>query len=824
MSTIPWHLLILCTVYLQFVAFALAEDLVITSTDSAAEQGETTSIEPIPALPKPEVYSLHVYSDIKYRYATTVVTSRVANSADKAQQIDFTVVLPENAFISGFLMVVDENIYKAYVKEKEEAKKEFTQAVEQGISAAHVEQNARDSNQFTVSVNVEPHDKVDFNLTYEQLLTRSLGVYSNVININPGQIVRDMSVNVKINESAEITKLEVSDLQTNNEIEPDDKKSKNELANIEKIDSNVVTIRWAPTQEQQKEIAKDGVNGQLTVKYDVNREKNPQQILVDEGYFVHFFAPESLPILRKHVVFVLDYSGSMAGRKLEQLKDAMQTILSDLDEADYFSLVLFSDVAVAWYPNINVSDFSLSSWSHHNKPNASEVTSESVVPAAEPNKKLAIEFLKEFSDLGSTNIIDGLRKGIQLTNIGKGLFQKEAVQPEPLIIFLTDGLPNVEIYNPEDIIKEVRKLNEYAVTIFSLGFGYGADIKFLRKLSLSSNGFARNIYEASDAALQLKNFYKEVASPLLANITFNYLPGQVDNKTASRVSFPTYFDGSELVVVGKLHDPQEEQKEAVKAGELVATTSTGVQSYPIIIDNNHPHPPVPAREEPSHLEKVWAYLTIQQLLDDFTVNESNSTKKKALDLALQYSFVTPLTSLVVVKPNVTSAVDAEAVRPGDGNPVSGFGSGAGGVAYVPQPIAFGLPPSPNAFEPLPPPNEFVIHGEAPDSPPKATTTFVPAVPPVGKLNILDDISWLKKYLSADGSKVLLQLDENTSKEYKLGRNETDTTYGTCNIGGETRICRHLEHCVLDVFKDNFDKFLSIICDIPSGYVGVCCPH
>lgn len=60
-----------------------------------------------------------------------------------------------------------------------------------------------------------------------------------------------------------------------------------------------------------------------------------------------------------------------------------------------------------------------------------------------------------------------------------------------------------------------------------MGFGYGADIKFLRKLSLSNNGFARNIYEASDAALQLKNFYKEVASPLLANITFNYLPEQV---------------------------------------------------------------------------------------------------------------------------------------------------------------------------------------------------------------------------------------------------------------------------------------------------------
>ena len=34
---------------------------------------------------------------------------------------------------------------------------------------------------------------------------------------------------------------------------------------------------------------------------------------VIDGYFVHFYAPSTLPILPKHVVFVLDTSGSMAG-------------------------------------------------------------------------------------------------------------------------------------------------------------------------------------------------------------------------------------------------------------------------------------------------------------------------------------------------------------------------------------------------------------------------------------------------------------------------------------------------------------------------------
>ncbi|KAL1140324.1 hypothetical protein AAG570_000256, partial [Ranatra chinensis] len=123
-----------------------------------------------------------------------------------------------------------------------------------------------------------------------------------------------------------------------------------------------------------------------------------------------------------------------------------------------------------------------------------------------------------------TNIIAGLRKGEKLAKIGKDLLKNEGL--EPLIIFLTDGQPNVEMSDPEEITKTATELNTLS-PIFSLGFGNGADLDFLRKLSLANSGFARNIYEASDAALQLKLFYYEVASPLLANVTFQYVPGQV---------------------------------------------------------------------------------------------------------------------------------------------------------------------------------------------------------------------------------------------------------------------------------------------------------
>lgn len=70
---------------------------------------------------------MHIRSNIHNRFANTTVVSKVRNLAQKAQEATFTVVLPETAFISGFIMEVDGKNYTAYVKEKEEAKREYNQ-------------------------------------------------------------------------------------------------------------------------------------------------------------------------------------------------------------------------------------------------------------------------------------------------------------------------------------------------------------------------------------------------------------------------------------------------------------------------------------------------------------------------------------------------------------------------------------------------------------------------------------------------------------------------------------------------------------------------
>lgn len=73
----------------------------------------------------------------------------------------------------------------------------------------------------------------------------------------------------------------------------------------------------------------------------------------------------------------------------------------------------------------------------------------------------------------------------------------------------------------------LQELNVKRSAIFGVGLGDSADLSLLRRLSLANNGFVRSIPETADAAVQLRHFYREVASPLLSNITFSYNPSQV---------------------------------------------------------------------------------------------------------------------------------------------------------------------------------------------------------------------------------------------------------------------------------------------------------
>ncbi|KAM6126201.1 inter-alpha-trypsin inhibitor heavy chain H3-like [Phoenicopterus ruber ruber] len=583
-----------------------------------------------------EICSMKIDSKVTSRFAHNVITSQAVNRGNMHKEVVFDVELPKTAFITNFSMTIDGVTYPGTIKEKEVAKKQYEKAVSKGQTAGLVKASGRKTEKFTVSVNIEAASKVIFELTYEELLKRQFGKYEMFIKVKPKQLVKDFEIEVNIFEPQGITELEAEGTFITNDLQNIIKKTLSEKKG---------RISFKPTLDQQRTCAscsQSVLDGDFTVRYDVKRT-TPDNLQIVNGYFVHFFAPTNLPKLPKNVIFVIDISGSMSGREIEQTREALLKILDDIKEDDFFNFILFGSEVYTW--------------------------KDTLIKATPENLNDARKFVRAIDTQGMTNLHGGIMRGIDMLNAAHegNLVPKRSAS---IIIMLTDGQPNVGISNTQDIQAHVKKAIEGKYPLYNLGFGYGVDYSFLEKMALENKGLARRIYPDSDAALQLQGFYDEVSNPMLTDVELNYPENEISDLT--RNSFKHFYDGSEIVVAGRFIDSSQNSLTVDVRGE----GANDALSYTTQQDAEQTAKAFQEQEYifGDYIERLWAYLTIEQLLEKriaATGEEKENLTAEALDLALKYKFVTPLTSMVVTKPEdyhnqdgiADKPVEAQAVTP-----------------------------------------------------------------------------------------------------------------------------------------------------------------
>ena len=158
----------------------------------------------------------------------------------------------------------------------------------------------------------------------------------------------------------------------------------------------------------------------------------------------------------------------------------MKTILGQVRDIDFFSIIGFADEVTEW------------------RPEATAATPESIEQAR--------QYIEAIEADGGTNIHEGLQRGLQ--RIRKSASESVV---QPMIIFLTDGHATVGLTEKEAVLADIYSLNaEVHAPIFCLSFGRFADFSLLKTLALQNHAFTRKIYIAADAAIQLEGFYREV--------------------------------------------------------------------------------------------------------------------------------------------------------------------------------------------------------------------------------------------------------------------------------------------------------------------------
>uniref|UniRef100_G3PBV3 Inter-alpha-trypsin inhibitor heavy chain family member 6 n=1 Tax=Gasterosteus aculeatus aculeatus TaxID=481459 RepID=G3PBV3_GASAC len=585
-----------------------------------------------------KVTDYHVRCSVVSRYAITTVQSSVWNQLPITKEAAFEVDLPSSAFISNFTITSNGKVYVAQVKERAAARKMYDAAKKQGKTAGLVATKEREIEKFRVAVSVPPGALMSFSLSYEELLPRRLGRYELSLGLRPGQPVQNLTLEVSITERTGISFIKAFPLKTSRLIS-NTAQDPPASTHVEHS-AGCARVRYSPTIQQQNSISSKGLNADFIIQYDVDLRDPLGEVQVYDGYFVHYFAPRGLPVVPKDVIFVIDVSGSMIGTKIKQTKQAMSIILGDLREGDHFNIITFSDKVYTWKKGRTVR-------------------------ATRQNVRDAKDFVKRIIAEGWTNINAALLSAALLVNPPSSASPNHLPSPRvPLVIFLTDGEATIGVTAGDTILSNAKKALGSS-SLFGLAFGDDADFLLLKRLALDNRGVARMVYEDADAALQLKGFFDEVASPLLSDIQLSYLDDQAFDIT--HALFPNYFQGSELVVAGRVKPGVKDLKVSMSATDVTQRVNL---ENDVLVSHAKRNGSAESLECPGGLEgissfvrRLWAYFTIKELLLAKLNATDPATQRlladKATNLSLKYNFVTPVTSLVVVKPDAETPTTAK---------------------------------------------------------------------------------------------------------------------------------------------------------------------
>lgn len=197
-------------------------------------------------------------------------------------------------------------------------------------------------------------------------------------------------------------------------------------------------------------------------------------------------AAQGAEAIPRDITLVLDVSGSMSGRKIEQARAAGRQLLSTLRPADRFRLIDFSS-DVRTFQN----DF---------------------VPATDANVRQATRYLDALDASGGTNIEGALREAMRPAVVDGHL---------PIILFLTDGEPTIGETQPDRLASIATDANSRAREtrrIFTFGLGSDVNVSLLETLALEGRGTSQFVRPDESVERTVGIVANRLVGPVLTDV------------------------------------------------------------------------------------------------------------------------------------------------------------------------------------------------------------------------------------------------------------------------------------------------------------------
>jgi Mg-chelatase subunit ChlD len=601
-----------------------------------------------------EIEKLTVRAEVDEGIALVDVDQVFRNHTDAVQEGVYRFRLPEKAVVHSFSMWMQGKEKQGRVLEARQARAIYDSIVRRKKDPALLEEIGW--RRFQVSVFPIPaRDTVRVRLVYAHVVDDDLGLRTLEIPLPEGTPVgvADVRVNVRDREG-----LSVLDCPTHT------------TADV-LHDEALGAVRWS--QEAYTASGPFRVRSAPATKGLGLASLAFRPAQAEDGTFLVRVVPrfDDVPELPRDVVFVVDRSGSMKGRKMEQAKAALRYGLSTLREGDRFSVIAFSS---------GIHEMAEGGLTGYDG--------------------AALEVAKAFTDSltasGGTNIDGALHRAASLRSDDPGrLF---------VVSFLTDGNPTVGEKDPDRIVARYRDRSAGNVRLFA--FGVGSDVKdfLLTRLAKDSRGAAEYVRENEDLEVKLSALFDKVRSPILTDVSVKLDGDDVQVLGVEPEVVPDVFRGTAVVVAGRYTGSGPANI------RLTGRVGTAPVEALLAVDL-----PSLAAEKP-HVAQLWARMRIDRLLDELRLHGMvPEIRDEIVQLGLKYQVVTPYTSFLVVEDGVHIPDDGELARvpegpgggdadaPRDGTAVHVFGRRADSGAVKSATDA--IPPdSREPHDPPPPPS------------------------------------------------------------------------------------------------------------------------
>lgn len=424
---------------------------------------------------------------------TTLKQTFINNQDQKLDEVQYTFPLYDGVSVVGFTCTVGSNTIVGVVKEKQQARVDYQEAVARGETAGLLEQMPEASDVFTTSVgNVPAREKIHIEIIYLGELKHDAETDGSRFTIPTIIAPRYGSVS---GESADALSTSVED-KGGISISIDVTLDQGTIVRGLQSPSHPIAVTMGRTSTMDEdafsnnhasatltlgstELDKDFIVVVLAKGTDTPRallELHPT--IPNQRAIMTTLVPKfNIPNISPEIVFVIDRSGSMGG-KIHLVVAAMKIFLKSLAVGVKFNICSFGSRHSFLFEKSKTYDQS--------------------------SLKEALSHLETFSaNYGGTDILQPVEATI-----------KNRYKDLPLeVMLLTDG----EIWNQDQLFTFIN--NTTNARFFTLGVGHGASSALVEGVARAGNGFAQFVGDNEKMERRLVRMLKGALTPHITDYT-----------------------------------------------------------------------------------------------------------------------------------------------------------------------------------------------------------------------------------------------------------------------------------------------------------------